>query len=48
MITVYRLEQDGFDKPLVRELAGETPVGVLPGVTIQWEEVLRRLPAQEY
>jgi Uma2 family endonuclease len=43
MVTIYRLEGGEFHKPEVHELAGETPVDVLPGVSIVWDEVVRRL-----
>jgi len=47
MVTVYRLEQGQFGKPDVFDLSGETPVGILPGVTIAWDALAQRLPAQE-
>ena len=34
-----------FGKPDVQELKGETSVGVLSGVTIQWDALVARLPA---
>ena len=45
VLTVYRLEGREFGKPDVQELKGETAVGVLPGVTIQWDALVARLPA---
>jgi len=48
VLTVYRLEAAEFGKPDVQELKGETPVGVLPGVTIQWDALVARLPAADY
>lgn len=48
IITVYRLEQDHFGKADVFELAGGTPVGVLPGVVIVWDALVARLmPPQD-
>lgn len=44
---IYRLEQGAYGRPDLSELVGDTPVGLLPGVNIQWEAVLRRLPAHE-
>jgi hypothetical protein len=44
MVTVYRLEQGQFGKPDVFYLAGETPVGILPGVVIGWDALVQRLP----
>jgi len=47
MVVIYRLRQGEFGKPDVQELAGETPVGVLPGVAIAWDELAGRLPEPE-
>jgi Uma2 family endonuclease len=35
MVTVYRLEDGRFGRPDVAYLAGETPVGILPGVAVR-------------
>ena len=43
VLTVYRLGTDGYGKPDIQELTGETAVGVLPGVTIRWEAIVSRL-----
>ena len=48
MLTVYRLENGAYGKPDMQELAGETAIGVLPGVTITWDALVARLPKQEY
>ncbi len=48
MVTIYRLEAAEYGKPQVQELAGETPVGVLPGVVIAWDALVARLPPVEY
>ncbi len=42
-LTIYRLENGQFHKPEVLDLHGETPVGILPGVHIEWDELLERL-----
>lgn len=47
VVTVYRLQDGQYGRPDVFELAGETPVGVLPGVAIAWDELARRLPQPE-
>jgi Uma2 family endonuclease len=47
VLTIYRLEQGNYGKPDVLELGGETPVGVLDGVLIRWDQLLERLPAVE-
>jgi Uma2 family endonuclease len=44
VLTVYRLGADGYGKPAIQELVGETAVGVLPGVSIRWEPIVSRLP----
>jgi Uma2 family endonuclease len=47
MVTIYRLEDGQFGRPDVAYLAGETPVGVLPGVAIAWDALVERLPAPD-
>ncbi len=41
--TLYRLVGGEYGKPEVQELSGETRVGVLPDVTIAWDELVARL-----
>ena len=36
VLTIYRLEQGRFVMPEVLEMQGQTPVGVLPGVVMDW------------
>jgi Uma2 family endonuclease len=49
VLTVYRLGADAaYGKPDMQVLEGETPVGVLPGVVIAWDELAGRLPKPEY
>ena len=45
VLTIYRLEGSSYGRPQIVELVGETPVGVLPGVTIRWQAVVERLLA---
>ncbi len=47
MVTIYRLAGAEYGKPDVQELTGETPVGVLPGVSIAWDALVARLPPVE-
>jgi Uma2 family endonuclease len=47
VLTIYRLEQGHYGKPDVLELGGETPVAVLEGVVIRWDQLVERLPAVE-
>ncbi|MDP2903691.1 MAG: hypothetical protein Q8N96_11385 [Methylovulum sp.] len=44
ILTVYRLTDGGYGKPELYELRGETQVGVLPDIVIQWDDLLARLP----
>jgi len=48
VVTIYRLQGDRFGMPETRLLEGETPVEVLPGVSIHWAEVTDRLPPADY
>ena len=47
IVTIYRLSGAEYGKPEVCMLAGETPVGVLPGVAIAWDDLVGRLPPPE-
>ncbi len=42
-ITIYRLGEAGYGKPDIQPLEAETTVGVLPGVSIQWDALVARL-----
>lgn len=48
VVTIYTLGKDGYGKPEIQELVGTTPVGVLKGVEIAWDELVARLPKIEY
>lgn len=43
VVTIYRLVGGEYGKPEVQALAGETRVGVLPGLSIAWNELAARL-----
>ena len=45
VLTIYRLDGTAYGRPQIVELAGETPIDVLAGVTILWEPVVARLLA---
>lgn len=47
-LTVYVLENGQYGRPEIYELKDETPVGVLPGVSIAWDALVARLPKPEY
>lgn len=47
VLTMYRLEGAEFGKPDILELKGETPIHVLPGVAIEWDRLMARLPAAD-
>ena len=44
VLIVYRLTDAGYGKPHTQELSGTTPVGVLPGTEITWDDLAARLP----
>lgn len=47
-LTVYVLENGQYGRPEIYELKDETPLGVLPGVSIAWDALVERLPKPEY
>jgi len=47
-LTVYVLENGQYGRPEIYELKDETPLGVLPGVSIAWDALVTRLPKPEY
>lgn len=47
VLTIYRLENGRYGIPDIRELTGQTPVGPLAGVMVDWESVLTRLPVTD-
>ena len=48
VLTVYRWEHGAYGRPDTQLLEGETPVGVLPGAVVTWDELAARLPKPEY
>ena len=48
IVIIYRLVNGEYGKPDIYELKGRTPVGVLPGAGIEWDELADRLPAPEF
>jgi Uma2 family endonuclease len=46
LLFVYRLEAGAYGKPDVQPLAGDTAVGVLEGVRIEWPRITRWLPPE--
>ena len=47
-LTIYVLESGQYGRPEIYELKDETPIGVLPGVSIAWDALVERLPKPEY
>ena len=47
-LTVYVLDNGQYGRPEIYELKDETPIGVLPGVSIAWDALIERLPKPEY
>jgi Uma2 family endonuclease len=48
VLSIYRPTTGGYGKPEIHELKGSTPVGVLPGVSITWDDLVDRLPKPEF
>ena len=48
VLTVYLLHNGVYGKPDTQLLEGQTPVRVLPGVVIAWDDLVARLPKPEY
>lgn len=48
IVSIYRLIGGEYRKPEIQELKGRTPVGVLSGAAIEWDELADRLPAPEF
>jgi Uma2 family endonuclease len=46
VLTIYRLVGGSYGIPDIRELDGETSVGVLDGVTVRWAPIIERLLPQ--
>ena len=40
----HALKRRAYERAGVRELAGEAPIDIRPGVIIAWEELVRRQP----
>ena len=47
LLTRYLLVDGAYGKSAVQELTGETPVAILPGVTIVWDTLVQRLPPMD-
>lgn len=43
MVMIHRLRDGEYGAPELLELASETAVGVLPGVTVNWDALAQRL-----
>lgn len=50
LLTIYRYAGNEYEygKPEMLELAGETPVSILPGVVVAWDALVARLPKADY
>jgi Uma2 family endonuclease len=48
ILSIYRPTAGGYGKPEIHELKGSTPVAVLPGVSIAWDDLAERLPKPEF
>lgn len=47
VLTIYRLNEGEYGKPDIQALQGQTPVGVLPHVVIDWDELTPYLTDQD-
>ncbi|MDT0499094.1 Uma2 family endonuclease [Algiphilus sp. W345] len=43
VLTIFRLRDKAYGRPIIQELQGETAVGTVPDVLIAWDRVLARL-----
>jgi len=43
VLTIYRLQGDGYGRPQVCELEGQSQIAQLPGVAIDWDHLLAQL-----
>jgi Uma2 family endonuclease len=48
VLTAYTLLGTEYGKPDTQALEGATPVGVLPGVVVQWDDIVARLRNLEF
>jgi Uma2 family endonuclease len=48
VLTIYRLQDGEYGKPQISQLEGETPVGILPEIVIRWDEMVVRLPKDNF
>jgi Uma2 family endonuclease len=44
VLTIYRLEEGAYGRPLVSELQGRSVCRACPGAAVDWERVVQRLP----
>lgn len=43
VLTIYRHDGAAYCRPKILEMAGETPIDVLPGITIRWDPIVAQL-----
>lgn len=48
IVSIYRLVDGEYGKPDINELKGQTPIGVLPDIAIEWDDLAERLPFPEF
>jgi len=44
VVTIYRLENGAYARPMVQELQGRSTCSACPSVAIDWDSVVRGLP----
>jgi hypothetical protein len=42
-LAIYRLEAGCYGRASIRELKGKTPIAAVPGITIDWDEILIKI-----
>lgn len=43
-LSIYRLEAGRYGRPTLLQLKGQTSLTAVPGVTVQWDRLLARMP----
>ena len=44
MASIYRLDAGHYSSPIIVPLRGQTPLTAVPGVTVDWDRLLARMP----
>lgn len=44
-LAIYRLEEGRYGAPVIQALKGQTPIAAVPGMSVDWNRLLRRIPS---